>query len=87
MISEALGRTIEAGEPAFEEWVQTAHIPEGPIREALARMYADYDQYGFPGGNALVLRAILEREPRTLNQYIYELASRVSGDYPKNYHL
>lgn len=45
-------------------------------KEGLARMYADYDKYGFPGGNALVLRAILGREPRTLNQYIYELASR-----------
>jgi hypothetical protein len=39
-------------------------------------MYADYDRYGFPGGNALVLQAILEREPRTPRQYIQELASR-----------
>lgn len=76
MMSEALGRTIEAGEPGFEEWAQTAHIPDGPVREGLARMYVDYNQYGFPGGNALVLRAILGREPRTLNQYIKELASR-----------
>jgi hypothetical protein len=39
-------------------------------------MYADYDLYGFPGGNALVLRAILGREPRTLQQYLRELANR-----------
>ena len=76
LISEALGRTIEAGEPAFEEWVQAAHITDPAIRESLARMYANYDLYGFPGGNSLVLQTILEREPRSLKQYIYELTSR-----------
>ncbi len=76
MMSEALDRPIEAGEPTFEEWAQTAHIPEGAIREGMKKMYAHYDRYGFPGGNALVLRAILGREPRPLRQYFYELASR-----------
>jgi uncharacterized protein YbjT (DUF2867 family) len=76
MMSEAIGHTIEAGEPPFDEWVQAAHIPDGSTREGLRRMYANYDQYGFPGGNALVLQAILGREPRTLRQYIHELASR-----------
>ena len=41
-------------------------------------MNAHYDEYGFPGGNALVLRAILGREPRSLEQYIYELAGPVA---------
>ncbi|MEH2003311.1 MAG: NmrA family NAD(P)-binding protein [Nostoc sp.] len=76
MMSEALDRPIEAGEPTFEEWAQTAHIPEGAIREGMKKMYAHYDRYGFPGGNALVLRAILGREPRSVRQYFYELASR-----------
>lgn len=76
MMSEALGRTIEAGEPSFAEWAQTVQMAEGPLREGLAIMNADYDRYGFPGGNALVLRAILGREPRTLQHYIQELASR-----------
>ncbi|MEH2415634.1 NmrA family NAD(P)-binding protein [Nostoc sp.] len=76
MMSEALDRPIEAGEPTFEEWAQTAHIPEGVIHEGMKKMYAHYDRYGFPGGNALVLRAILGREPRSLRQYFYELASR-----------
>lgn len=76
LMSEALGHTIEAGEPAFEEWVQTAQIPDGVIRESLERMYANYDRYGFPGGNSLVLQAILGREPRSLKQYIYELVNR-----------
>lgn len=75
MMSEALGHTIEAGEPEFDEWAQAARIPVS-LTEGLRQMYTDYDKYGFPGGNALVLRAILEREPRTLQQYIHELASR-----------
>jgi uncharacterized protein YbjT (DUF2867 family) len=76
MMSEALDSPIEAGEPTFEEWVQIAQIPAGAIREGMQKMYAHYDRYGFPGGNALVLRAILGREPRPLRQYFYELASR-----------
>jgi uncharacterized protein YbjT (DUF2867 family) len=76
MMSEASGHSIEAGEPTFDEWVQTAHIPDGFIREGMRKMYANYDRYGFPGGNALVLRAILGRKPRTLNQYIQKLANR-----------
>jgi uncharacterized protein YbjT (DUF2867 family) len=77
MMSEAIGHPVEAGEPSFDEWAQAAHISAGSSRgEGMRTMYADYDQYGFPGGNALVLRAILEREPRTLQQYIQELANR-----------
>ncbi len=76
MMSEAIGRTIEADESPFDEWVQAAHIPEGFMREGMRTMYTDYNQYGFPGGNALVLRAILGRSPCTLRQYIQELASR-----------
>lgn len=76
MISEAIGHPVEAGEPTFDEWAQAAHLPEGSRREGMRTMYADYDQYGFPGGNALVLRSILGREPRTLRQYIQELTSR-----------
>jgi hypothetical protein len=54
----ALGRTIEAGEPPFEDWALLAGIPEGPIREGLARMYVEYDREaaigcssGWPGRN------------------------------------
>ena len=74
LMSEAAGRTIEVGEISAEEWARTADIPPGPFREGLARMNAHYDKHGFPGGNALVLRTVLGREPRTLRQFIYELA-------------
>jgi uncharacterized protein YbjT (DUF2867 family) len=76
LMSEALDSPIEAGEPTFEEWAQIAQIPPGAMREGMQKMYAHYDLYGFPGGNAVMLRAILEREPRPLRQYFYELASR-----------
>lgn len=75
MISETIGQTIEAGELPFDEWVQAAQIPEGSFREGLRQLYAYYDQYDFLG-NALVLRAILGREPRTMQQYIQDLATR-----------
>lgn len=76
LMSEALGRTIEAVFVPFETWAQAAHLPAGPIWDGLEIMDADYDQHGFPGGNALVLRAILGREPRTLRQYLQELAGQ-----------
>jgi hypothetical protein len=75
MIGEALGRTIEAGEMPFDKWAQVAHMPDGLTKEGMMHMFADYNQYGFPGGNALVLRAILGREPRTMKHYIQELAA------------
>ena len=78
MMSEALGRTIEAGEPPFNSWAEFAKVPEGPVQDGLRRMYAHYDQHGFPGGNALVLRAILDREPRTLREFFQELVQRDS---------
>ncbi len=73
IMSDVLGRTIEPKEITFDEWVRMARIPEGPFREGMQRMYADYDQFGFPGGNALVLQAILGREPRTLRSFFAEL--------------
>jgi hypothetical protein len=79
LISEALGQTVEAGEISAEEWARTAaRIPNAALREGLTRMNAHYDKYGFAGGNALVLRAVLGREPRTLRQFIYELAGTAS---------
>ena len=75
LMSEALRRIVEAGEVPFEAWAQAAHLPDGPVHEGMKVMDADYDRYGFPGGNALVLRAFLGREPRTLRQYLAELAS------------
>ena len=76
MASEALGRTVEADELSPQEWASGSGMPEGSLRDGLVQMMAHYDEHGFPGGNALVLRAILGREPRTLGQYFRELADR-----------
>ena len=76
LMSEAAGRKIEATQISFEEFATQSKIPEGPLREGLRKMYEDYDQFGFPGGNDLVLRAVLEREPRTLRAYLGELAGK-----------
>ncbi len=75
LMSDALGRTITPHEISFDEWVKRAHIPEGPYRDGMQRMFADYGQYGFPGGNALVLRAILGRDPRSLKAFLVEQAA------------
>ena len=76
MMSHALELHIEAGEIVFDAWADLARIPEGPVRAGLKRMYADYNQYGFRGGNSMVLRNLLGREPRTLKEYFRELAVR-----------
>lgn len=76
MISEELGRPIDAEEIPLQQWA--SRLPAGPVHDGLTRLMAHYDQHGFACGNALVLRAILGREPRSLKQYFHELATRQS---------
>jgi len=73
LMSAALGRPVEATEVPAAEAAKT--MPPA-LREGLTAMNAAYGKYGFAGGNALVLRAVLGREPRTLPQYFQELASQ-----------
>ena len=79
MISEALGRRIEAARVDFDEWADRAGVPDGPRRRGMQRLYANYDQCGFHGGNPLTLRAVLGREPRGLRQFFRELAGSVQA--------
>jgi uncharacterized protein YbjT (DUF2867 family) len=74
IMSEVLGRTITPRAITFEEWARQAHIPEGPIADGMKQMFAHYTQYGLPGGNALILRTILGREPRTLSDFFKQQA-------------
>jgi len=76
LMSQALDLRIEAGEMAFDTWADKGQIPEGPVRSGLKRMYADYNQYGFRGGNPTVLKCLLGREPRTLQHFFHEMAVR-----------
>jgi uncharacterized protein YbjT (DUF2867 family) len=73
ILSEVLGRPITAVQIPLDEFA--AQLPEGPFRDGMTRMMAHYDRHGLPGGNALVLRAILGREPRSLTDYFAELAA------------
>ncbi|MDR3473024.1 MAG: NmrA family NAD(P)-binding protein [Devosia sp.] len=70
VISEVLGRPIRAEriEP------KTAAAAAGPGAPALERMFDWYDHRGLLG-NALTLRALLGREPRTLRRFFEELAA------------
>ncbi len=73
-ISDELGRPIEAVEPSFSEWAQSAQLPYRDHQlQLLAKVYDHYAEYGL-GGNGLSLGAALGREPRSLRQYIRELA-------------
>jgi uncharacterized protein YbjT (DUF2867 family) len=74
IISEVLGRTITAIQIPLEQFA--SQLPEGRFRDGMRPMMAHYDKHGLPGGNPLVLRAILGREPRSLKDYFRELASR-----------
>jgi uncharacterized protein YbjT (DUF2867 family) len=74
IISEVLGRPISAVQISLDQFA--SQLPEGPFRDGMRRMMAHYDRHGLPGGNPLVLRAILGREPRSLKDYFAELAAR-----------
>jgi uncharacterized protein YbjT (DUF2867 family) len=74
ILSEVLGRPITTVQIPLNQFA--SQLPEGPFRDGMTRMMAHYDRHGLPGGNALTLRAILGREPRSLKAYFAELASR-----------
>jgi uncharacterized protein YbjT (DUF2867 family) len=76
LMSAELDLRIEAGEMTFDTWADRAQVPEGPVRAGLKRMYAEYNQYGFRGGNPTVLKCLLGREPRTLQQFFHEMVAR-----------
>ena len=67
MINDVTGRTIEARR-AGEEVLKK-------FPDLLRPMFEHYDHYGLRG-NALTLRAILGREPRSLRAYFVELAGK-----------
>jgi uncharacterized protein YbjT (DUF2867 family) len=73
IVSEVLGRTVTAVRIPLDQFA--SQLPEGHFRDGMRRMMAHYDKHGLPGGNPLVLRSILGREPRSLKDYFRELAS------------
>lgn len=69
LMSRAAGKTLTAED-----------LPDGALPsdqpEGLTAMFGNYDKHGFHGGNALVLRTILQRETRSVADYIEELGQR-----------
>jgi uncharacterized protein YbjT (DUF2867 family) len=74
LIGDALNTSVVAQAPEFDQWADSVHMPEGPLRDGLKTMNAHYDQHGFHGGNPLVLTALLSREPCTVPAFIAEQA-------------
>lgn len=72
LMSEVLGKPITAGN-ADPSKVSEAPGPDGQV-SPMQKMFAWYDHHGLLG-NALTLRAILGRKPRTLRAYFEELAA------------
>jgi uncharacterized protein YbjT (DUF2867 family) len=72
LASQALDRHVEAWQVPAEQFA--SQMPAGAQRDGLLRMLAHYHQHGLAGGNPLVLRAILGREPRSLQDYFRDLA-------------
>lgn len=79
MMSEALGRTITTRTQPVDEWNEENMPPVPELREAFVDIDRFYSRFGFPGGNDLILRTILGREPRTMKAYIAELVAQTTS--------
>jgi len=66
LMSSAAGRTLVAEDPSA--------LPPGQP-DGLTAMFRDYDRHGLHGGNAMVLHTLLQREPRNLQDFFFELRS------------
>lgn len=63
-LSKVLGRPIRAQHVPLSDYAPAACLLTNPYAaDGFRRLRDHYDRYGFPGGNALVLRTILGREP------------------------
>ncbi len=75
LMGEVLGRRVEVATVPFDEWAGEANVLHASDQMAeLKTMYDWYDAHSLLG-NALTLRAILGREPRSLRAFFEELAS------------
>ena len=67
LVTGATGRFAGLVVPAVRQ------MPAGPMKDGLLAMFADYTAHGFRGGNGVVLRTILGRAPRSLEDFFAEL--------------
>ena len=81
LLTEILGRPIKSADISVDDWLAKAGISDPYEREARTRMFEHYDGFGFQGGNALVLRSILGREPVSYRSYIASQAGGRCGNH------
>ena len=72
LMSRYAGREVTALD--IDPAAALAGLPAGFERDGLAAMFSDYTAHGLHGGNNLVLRSILGRIPRSLDDFFAELA-------------
>ncbi|MCJ9712459.1 hypothetical protein LWS69_25815, partial [Bordetella hinzii] len=74
MMSQFLGRNVRAGVQDVGSWAEQARLRYDPQQQAQMRRVFDYfDRQGLQG-NAITLRAVLGREPRSLRDFLAEMA-------------
>jgi uncharacterized protein YbjT (DUF2867 family) len=68
------GRPIVAKEMSFEAWAARSPLPYNADQQRLlAKVFEHYAAHGL-GGNDITLRALLGRPPRTMRDYLQDLA-------------
>lgn len=76
LMSGALGREIMTQTIPIGEWDGGSVSHDPAMHKAFLNFARFYDEFGLPGGNDLILRSILKREPRAISSYISELSSQ-----------
>lgn len=75
MAARALGRPVAVCEIGFDQWAQRVKLPYDAREKAiLEKIHVHISAHGM-GGNSLSLRAILRRAPRSMQQFVDELAA------------
>ena len=74
-LGEVLGRAVWAQRVPLSDYGPADQLLINPYAaDGFRRLREHYDRYGFPGGNPLVLRTILGREPRGFADVWHALA-------------
>jgi uncharacterized protein YbjT (DUF2867 family) len=79
IMRKKLGKNVLAKTIPVDDWVKQAKIPAGELRDGLIAMNKEYDRFGFSGGNALVLEAILGKKARTVEDFMEELNKQMQN--------
>jgi uncharacterized protein YbjT (DUF2867 family) len=72
MLTEALGTEIQPRQITLDEWaaVRGETFASPHRRETYAAMFDYFAKYGYKGGNGLVLRHLLGREPTSYREFL-----------------